>query len=360
MYGVSCVSADACIAVGDTRSGARANVTLAKRWNGEHWVVQATPNPAGALSADLYAVSCASADACTAVGEYRDSAGTIATLAERWDGRTWTIQAGPGPSGARESSLDGVSCTSATACVAVGDVTSDGSAGATTATLAETWNGTSWTIQATPNPPDLSTAQLIDVSCASPTACTAVGDFTNFDLNDVTLAERWDGTSWTIQATPNPAGAHTSYLNGVSCTADTCTAVGDHTNGAGAEATLAERWDGTSWTIQATPNAATARRGPTNGFNGVSCTSADACTAVGAHTDPAGTPVTLAERWNGRRWAIQTTPNPRGAQDTGLNGVSCASAHACLAVGSAHGRSGTEVTVAEHWNLTGWTIQATA
>src|ERR1039458_10698773 len=53
LSGVSCVSVGACIAVGDMKNGAGTKVTLAERWNGRRWSVQATPNPAGALSADL-------------------------------------------------------------------------------------------------------------------------------------------------------------------------------------------------------------------------------------------------------------------------------------------------------------------
>jgi hypothetical protein len=41
------------------------------------------------------------------------------------------------------------------------------------------------------------------------------------------LAETWNGTRWTLQATPAPAGSLTSMLNGMSCSpAGACTAVG--------------------------------------------------------------------------------------------------------------------------------------
>ena len=378
LSGVSCVSAGGCIAVGDTKNGAGTKVTLAERWNGRRWSVQATPNPAGALSADLYGVSCVSADACTAVGEDENRAGYTVTLVERWNGRRWAIQASPNPSrdGYPSGHLYGVSCEAMDACIAVGDGTG---ASGTLATLAEWWDGTSWTIQAAPNPAAGAltshlTSQLFGASCVSSGACTAVGVDENSGVGvdeglggpELTLAERWDGTSWAIQSIPDPAGDLDNVdLTGVSCvTAGACTAVGDSTNGGGAQAALAERWDGTSWAIQATPNPAGDRRSPTTGFNGVSCVSAHACTAVGAHTDRAGTFVTLAERWNGRRWTIQAIPNPAGAnptgaQDSGLNGVSCASAQACVAVGSGYDRAGTEVTLAERWNGRRWTIQAT-
>jgi hypothetical protein len=346
--GVSCVSAGACTAVGNYKNSAGTFLTLAEQWNGRRWSIQTTPNPTGALTSSLFGVSCVSAGACTAVGDYKNSAGTLVTLAEQWNGRRWSIQATPNPTGALTSSLFGVSCVSAGACTAVGSYTSHAGGSVTTATLAEVWNGTSWAIQATPNPSGLDTSQLIDVSCVSTGACTAVGTYTNFALNDVTLAEQWDGTSWAIQTTPNPTRAHTSDLNGVSCvSADACTAVGDHTNGAGTEVTLAEWWNGTSWAIQTTPNPTGAHDSYMSGFNGVSCVSAGECTAVGAYTDRAGTFVTLAERLNGRRWAIQTTPHPTGAHDGVLDAVSCVSAGACTAVGDYKNRAGTLVTLAE-------------
>jgi hypothetical protein len=51
-------------------------------------------------------------------------------------------------------------------------------------------------------------------------------------------------TGWSIQPTPNPAGSPVSLLNGVSCTSATaCTAVGGYNNGT-AGVTLAEHWSG--------------------------------------------------------------------------------------------------------------------
>ena len=110
------------------------------------------------------------------------------------------------------------------------------------------------------------------------------------------VAERWNGTRWTIQPTPNPRPGG-AFLNGVSCTsASACTAVGSLPPG-----TLAERWNGTRWAIQPTPNPAQGG----GGLSGVSCTSASACTAVGGSNAGA-----LAERWNGTSWLSRPPPTP--------------------------------------------------
>ena len=115
------------------------------------------------------------------------------------------------------------------------------------------------------------------------------------------MAERWNGSVWSVQPTLNL----NSIVKGVSCASPTtCTAVG----------TWVERWTGISWSIQPTLN-------PNIGLQGVSCSSRTACTAVGLSYVGSPAP-TLVERWNGKRWSIQPTPNPIGSY---LEAVSCAS-----------------------------------
>jgi hypothetical protein len=70
-----------------------------------------------------------------------------------------------------------------------------------------------------------------EVSCTSATNWTAVGYYYCASGSTVTLAEQWNGTTWTVEVTPSPAGADESPLNSVSCTAaSTCTAVGEYQN----------------------------------------------------------------------------------------------------------------------------------
>ena len=78
------------------------------------------------------------------------------------------------PAGSFESQLNGVSCTAFADCTAVGF-----SFPYTTGvlTLGETWNGTSWAIQPTANQPHAQLSGLFGVSCTSTSACTAVGAY---------------------------------------------------------------------------------------------------------------------------------------------------------------------------------------
>ena len=340
LSGVSCTSAAACTSVGNYTNSAGTILTLAERWNGTMWTIQPSGNPTGASQSTLSGVSCTSAAACTSVGNYTNSAGTVLTLAERWNGTMWTIQPSGNPTGASQSTLSGVSCTSAAACTAVGNYTN--SAG-TVLTLAERWNGTKWTIQQTVNP-GVSTRYwvpnvLTGVSCTTSTACTAVGwdrlDECSFSrcYVDATLAEGWNGSSWTVQSgLPGYRFPIPIAFEGVSCSAAAaCAAVGSY-NGS----TLAAGLSGTTWATQSTPSEATS-----SDLAGVSCASATACTAVGQSGE------TLAETWNGTTWTIQPTANPTAATSSRLNSVSCTTSAACTAVGYYTKSAGTILTLAE-------------
>ena len=82
------------------------------------------------------------------------------------------------------------------------------------------------------------------------------------------------GGRWKVLLTPGrPGGNPTAHLAGVSCpTATACTAVG-----AAGRTALAERWNGSAWTVQAIPIGA----GTSSHLSAVSCTGPNACTAVG-------------------------------------------------------------------------------
>ena len=343
LRGVSCSTTTACAAVGgiNTLRGARGTPQrmVAEIWNGTKWIFEATAKPAGMTYSNLSGVACPTTSYCIAVGNYFTSSGGL-TLAEAWNGTSWSVQPTPNPAGGTfGGGLSAVSCTSATACVAVGSYNN----GTALVTLAEVWNGTSWSIQPTPNPAGAGFSTLAGVSCVTASACTAVGSY--FDgSNYLSLAEAWNGASWSIQSTPNPSGATFSSLSGVACpTANYCTAVGS-SNGATSVA-LAEAWNGSTWSLQTVP---TPSGGTSPSLSGVSCTTATQCTAVGSYSNAGFTAtLTLAEAWNGASWTIQPTPNPAGAQAGVLTGISCPTATRCMAVGASAGV--TEKTLAEEW-----------
>ncbi len=297
-------------------------------------------------------VSCVTSELCVAVGTYFNvNAEAHLTMAETFDGAQWTVQATPNPSEARKSKnvLRGVSCVSASACVAVGYYELPGGG---ERLLAERWDGSEWSIEPTPSPAGTSEDELRSVACSSASECTAVGYYALSSGAWRTLAERWDGSEWSVQPTPNMSGG-ADRLMSVSCPASTtCVAVGFH-KGSGDEAEevpVAEHWDGSEWALESIALGRSA-------LYGVSCTSVSACMAVGSSA-PAGTAKALAERWDGSQWRIE---GASAAYETGgisgLNAVACVSATYCVAGGQynnpASPMHATEV-LGLAWNGVGW------
>jgi len=342
---VSCPNAHSCTAVGSYHdpTPAISNQALAEVF-ALRWQLSSVADPGG-ISSGLSKVSCSAATACAAIGDVSFSDGTTAPVAEIWDGHTWTITNSPGAG----NFLSGVSCTAKTACTAVGDVLSGG----TPVPLAEFWDGTNWTPQNAQNPPGATRGFLTDVSCTTATACTAVGFYDDAQGNELPLAERWDGTNWTIQQAQNPPGTTTAQLTSVSCpAATTCVAVGTFLTPS--FTVLTEVWDGNNWTIKDTPT-------PKAVLQGVSCSTPTACTGVGDVFNGTQT-VPLAEHWDGNVWTMQKAANPPGATISELASVSCpaTSATNCTAVGFQTDANDVTTTVAENWNGASWTVQDSA
>ena len=328
LEGVSCTSSTTCNAVGWfwlTR-GERSATGRDLEWHGME--IAGPPIPTGATVSALHAISCTSSTACTGVGQYESGTNT-SMFAERWNGTEWKLQELPSPEGAFSSELFGVSCTSATACTAVGEFHGSGSYGASgTYPLVESWNGTEWKVQEAPSPISPGLDILEGVSCTSSTACTAVGYY--WTAESQPLVEHWNGTEWKLQEVPIPAQAKVIHLHGVSCTSSTaCIAGGWFRNSSEQVRPLIESWNGTEWAFQEPPHPTGTKSSP---IGGVSCTSSTSCSAAGSFANPANETVPMAESWNGTEWKLQEPPRPVGGTGS-LFGVSCSLATVCTGVG---------------------------
>ena len=320
LNGVSCVSAGFCEAVGTTTDDAGNVITLAEGWTGTSWKIQATPDPAQAVSAiraTMNGISCVTADFCEAVGF---NAAVPGSGAWTWDGTSWTAQAVPG-----SSYLESVSCTSADFCMAVGG-----------GAEVEAWDGSAWSAQ----PAIAGFSGASSVSCVSATSCEAVG----FGPSGTQDAAAWDGTTWSVQTVPLPSDGNDISLNSVSCvTASFCEAVGWYFNTTFEQLTLAETWNGTTWAAQSSPNP------PPSTFNNlvaVWCTSETSCSAVGEQT-PSEVGLTLAQVWNGTSWTTQSSANRSKDDINVLNSVWCDAAGNCTAVGIGADRGSINATLVE-------------
>jgi len=251
------------------------------------------------------------------------------TLIEHWDGASWTISPSPNTAADQANFLRDVQCTSATDCWAVGYSSLNAVPNASTVTLIERWNGTSWTIVSSPNNPGTNNS-LFGLTCVSELRCWAVGSY-QAGAETQTLIEQWNGSSWSVVSSPNADPTKSNILSEVACSsASNCWAVGYYTDNLTSQ-TLIERWDGTSWTI--TPSA---NLGTFNNLRAVACASDSECWAVGALYN-GSVNYTLIERWDGSSWTIISSPNI-DATSNSLYSVVCPSSVGCWAVGEYTGQ----------------------
>ncbi len=244
---VSCAAANRCMAVGSQYVQNKLR-PLAEIWNGKRWTFTFSPIPIS----HLLGVSCPTADTCVAVGNYTEANVAAHAAAQLWTRDHWSTISPPRLPPNWNAVLHGVSCVSKVYCVAVGTVTPP--SGATQA-LIETWNGTHWSIA--PGPPAGALGrELRSVSCRSTTNCVAVGTSGSRTGANTTLITTWDGDRWSITPSENyQIRDYTNELNAVTCaSATSCVAVGSaasvRASGALSQPIIAS-WNGIRWSLAA-------------------------------------------------------------------------------------------------------------
>jgi hypothetical protein len=257
----------------------------------------------------------------------------------------WQVVPSPGPG---QSGLHSVSAVSATDAWAVGDYLNDSGH---YRTLTEHWNGHTWQVVPSPNPAGGAspTDTLAGVVALSAKNVWAAGFYEKTTTSFRTLAEHWNGTKWSVVATPN-AGTGENTLGAVAASgpADVWAAGYRQATADAPRRTLIEHWNGTKWAITPSPNVG---RGDNFAF-GVAAVPATGAWAVGS--DPVSFTSTLAMHWNGSAWSVTPTVNP-GQGDRFLNSVTAPTAGFALAVGSDLNGSQTQ-TLTERWNGSAWSL----
>src|SRR5437764_1408863 len=155
------------------------------------------------------------------------------------------------------------------------------------------------------------------------------------------------GLAWSIVTSPNTSATHENVLSGVTCTsASDCWAVGQYNTDFSSPHTLVEHWNGAAWSIVLTNIT------QENVPFGVTCTSASDCWAVGYWGTTDNIFHTFAAHWNGAAWSFVTSPNTSTTQPNRLDGVTCSSASDCWAVGGYWDDANVSHTLSERYTPT--------
>jgi hypothetical protein len=345
---VSCVSKTFCVAVGSTYNGTSTR-QIAQRWNGTRWSAMTLPTT-GTADTELSGISCATIIMCAAVGTNGSE-----RQVEMWNGKTWRVVSTPAPSAARTSALTALDCPSTRMCLAVGEYTP--TAKGSWRNLVERWNGSRWALTQIVNSTTKYPGIGVDaVSCATVSHCEVAGAYgSNGGQSDPNpIAEVWNGKSWHVQPMIAQRGGVIRALSCASTTA--CIAVGSFEFGQGAAGALAQRWDGHTWRKTAPSNGSTPAYAE---LTAVSCRAATSCLALADNANRG-----FAEKWTGSRWAVTnpTVPAHVAANQFGLYGTSCLPAPAkawCMSVGAYYTSStGTDHGIAETWNGSRWGVHS--
>jgi len=321
----------------------------------------------------LVAVAAASPTSVWAVGSY--NSGTAATpldqtLIEHFDGTSWTVVPSPDQSNVNgatvQNELLAVSADSPTDVWAVGyyvDVNAYGYP--VDQLLVEHYNGTAWSLlPSTSQPFDVFSPrsgmnQFLGVDALSPTNVWAVGRYNN-GSSPQTLAEHFDGTTWTWVSTVDP-GTTADLFSSVTTDGSGNLYAAGYQASSGPDQTLVEQYNGTAWTVVASPNTSATVN---NQLNSLSATSATDVWAAGSYAGGTATaPVnqTLLEHFNGTAWSIVASPDTGPGAGNILTSISADSTTDVWAVGDAvAGTAASPVlqTLVEHYDGTAWSIVA--
>ena len=324
---------------------------------------QAQGVAAGSVISTLPDVSALAPDSAWAVGYLAQTdVGPTVTVAEHWNGKSWTRVASPDP-GSSDNVLDGVSDVARNAAWAVGFY----QVGRTARfrTMIAAWDGKTWSKVASPDSPE-PVNYLFDVASVSRSDAWAVGyDQASFSSRLRTLLLHWNGRTWSRVASPNPGHGSDSLWAVAAQSARSAWAVGNtcvaQCHGfRGRFGPLVLHWNGRTWAKVASPGVS----GANNLLDGVTSSGADAwATGYSCHGSSdclyAGSDRrALMLRWNGHAWSKVVIPHP--GQLNELGGVVATSPANAWTVGDYCVKASKCVnferlrTMIMHWNGRKW------
>jgi hypothetical protein len=267
-------------AVGDIQTGSTTEQTLAEHFDGASWSVVPTPSFSNAV---FNGVAGAARNDVWAVGSVNPFESSAKSLIEHWNGTTWSVVSSPKL--ANGGSLTGVTAPASDNVWAVGFTP--------TGALVEHWNGMVWSIVS--SSAFAGAGGISAVSADSSTDVWAVAGATSL---------HWDGQTWSQIPMARLRFGGVVAVSALSPTNVWAvgTGPGVPTGGFSAHPTaVIEHWDGTRWSVVPSPNP---NPQGNNSLVAVAAVSANDIWAVGHQLEGPFT-----EQWDGNKWSIVNTPS---------------------------------------------------
>ena len=299
---------------------------LIEHWNGAGWTVVPGEN-IGEDDNILLAVDAVSTSDVWASGYYVNDFGISQTLIERWNGTAWSVVPSPNTGGLLDNRLLSIEAVSASDVWAVGYYYDED---AIARTLTLHWNGTDWRIIDSPNNgTSTQNNYLYDLAVVSSSEIWAAGYYMNANGTPRSLLLRWDGAQWSVSPSPG-IGSGPNVLTSIDASsASDVWAVGYYVTSNYGYRPLTQHWDGTQWTVVASPNGLY----DANILYSVETVSATDAWAVGRDAGYSSASKLITQHWDGAQWTIVRAPKPDPYLGYGLYSVDIVGANDVWAVG---------------------------
>ncbi len=219
---VSCPAARFCVVVGSNfdRPRGPSDLAITATWNGTSWHVVHRD-----AQGSMEGISCPSVHSCVAI--FRPGKGNHLHRLQLADGR-WRTHIDNLVGVQSTITFNDLDCLTASSCTAVGSTYSEGSPDAA---AAYHWNGTVWRTLHPGARMRTHSRELFGVSCPTATECVAVGRTDRGpSAQGVPLVEQFHGGRTEIVPASTTTNAESTGLNAVACFGGgTCRGVGWHT-----------------------------------------------------------------------------------------------------------------------------------
>jgi hypothetical protein len=315
-------------------------------------VVQA-PLPGDASTTDpgvnISAISCPTTSRCVANGDFSTSNSDVPGATWLWSGGTWLGDRLPLGGGVALVTVDvlGVSCATTTSCTAAGDFNANGEVTPAIWKLA----AGRWTVEQAPLPSNSATAipaEINGISCPKTTSCFGGGSYTTNNGGQQPAIWKLAGGTWSVTPVSLPSnaaiGPTAPSILGISCpTTTSCVAVGGYeSNGSSRPAiwTLASQ----TWKVRQAAVPANAAAKSVSSLDAVSCPTTTTCSAGGTYIAADGTAQAAFWKLAGGNWSVKQAPVPVDEANNSYPGpeitsISCSKTTNCMAGGSYYSTS---------------------